>query len=256
MLKFFGRKKELIAECEDSYGRIAVDAVGNHRFLVFGENVEQSCVRIDYPTWLEYQYTKAMLLGGLCHPEPETALFLGVGSGVLTQACLQAMPSLYDVEIIELRPDVVRMAQEHLGFNADDERLTLRYGDALELLASAEQADLIFMDLYDEDGPSRGHLAWNFLQNCKDKLSDNGWLIINQWATLDYQPLAAALLRGVFEHHYWEIPVKEGNVILLVPAHPEQSLPLAQLRQRAKELTQDLGYRLPHLVEKIRAPRR
>jgi len=253
-LKFLGRRKVLIDQCEDSYGRIAVDAIAGYRFLVFGENVEQSCVKVDNPAWLEYQYTRAMLLGGLCHPSPESALFLGLGSGVLTQACMLALPSLYDIEVIELRPDVVRMASQHLGFNAKDERLTLRYGDAMELLQTAEQADLIFMDLYDENGPARGHLAWKFLQDCRDKLNENGWLIINQWATADYQPLAAALLRGVFEHHYWEIPVKEGNVILLVPASYEQTLPLAELRQRAKQLTKILGYRLTNVVERIRVP--
>jgi hypothetical protein len=32
------------------------------------------------------------------------------------------------------------------------------------------------------------------------------------------------LLRGLYHRHYWELPVKEGNVILLVPADLEQAL--------------------------------
>lgn len=253
-MKFFFSCKKTIAESQDEFGRIAVEAKGNLRYLVFGEDSEQSCVRMDNPALLEYQYSSAMLLGALCHPDPETALFLGLGGGALTQACMATLPDLYDIEIIELRPEVVRMARDYMGFDTEDERLTIRYGDAAQLLESAEQADLIFMDMYSESGPAASHLAWTFLQNCRAKLNDNGWLIINQWATLDNQPLAAPLLRGVFEHQYWELPVKEGNVILFVPQNPEQSLPLADIRNRANQLAKTQGYRLLHLLEKIRRP--
>lgn len=254
-MKFWLKRRTLIAQTEDEFGRISVDERDGFRFLVFGENVEQSCVKHGEPAWLEYEYSRAMLIGALCHPQPETALFLGLGAGVLTQACLTAIPSIFDAEVIELRPEVGRMAQEHLGFDDQDERLTLRYGDAQELLHSAEQADLIFMDLYDEHGPSQAHIGWAFLQACQAKLSEQGWLILNQWATLDHQPLAAALLRGVFLRHYWELPTKDGNVIVLIPASTEQNLPVAQLRERAREIGQRMGYDLTGLVENIRLPR-
>ena len=98
----------------------------------------------------------------------------------------------------------------------------------VELLDSAEPADLIFVDLYNDLGPAAGHLAWTFLENCQKKLAPNGWLIINQWAGNDGKPLGAALLRGLYHRHYWECPVKEGNVILLVPADLEQALDLPE----------------------------
>lgn len=110
-----------------------------------------------------------MLIGALCAEAPESALFLGLGAGTLTQACLKFLP-LEDVEAIELRPDVPRLAIEYLGLD-DDPRLYIRIGDALELLDSAESADLIFVDLYNDLGPATGHLAWTFLESCQKKLS-------------------------------------------------------------------------------------
>jgi spermidine synthase len=122
----------------------------------------------------------------------------------------------------------------------------------LELLESAESADLIFVDLYTDVGPGVGHLAWTFLENCQKKLNPGGWLVINQWATDDGKPLGAALLRGLYHRHYWELPVKEGNVILLVPSELDQALDLDALSTRAELLAPRLGYSLQPLIKAIR----
>jgi spermidine synthase len=140
---------------------------------------------------------------------------------------------------------------EYLGL-ADDPRLTIRIGDALELLSSAESADLIFVDLYTDTGPNVAHLAWNFLGDCQKRLNPGGWLVINQWASDDGKPLGAALLRGLYHRHYWECPVKEGNVILLVPADLDQSLDRDGLLARAEALAPQLGYSLRPLLEVLR----
>ena len=76
--------------------------------------------------------------------------------------------------------------------------------------------------------------------------------MINQWAGDDGRPLGAALLRGLYSRHYWELPVKEGNVILLVPADLDQTLDLPGLRARAEALAPRLGYSLQPLIEVIR----
>ncbi|MQU40828.1 spermidine synthase, partial [Pseudomonas sp. FSL R10-2172] len=107
------RVERLLAEVHDDFGMIRVLEVADYRFLEFGDAIEQSCVFTADPSWLEYDYTRAMLIGALCHDAPESALFLGLGAGTLTQACLKFLP-LEDVEAIELRPDVPRLAIEYL----------------------------------------------------------------------------------------------------------------------------------------------
>ncbi|MCW3150379.1 spermidine synthase [Stutzerimonas stutzeri] len=243
-------EERLLAEVQDEFGLIRVYEVGDYRFLEFGAAVEQSCVFTPDPSWLEYDYTRAMLIGALCHPAPETALFLGLGAGTLTQACLEFLP-LEDVEAIELRPAVPELAMRYLGLR-NDSRLYIRVGDAVELLDTAESADLIFVDLYTDVGPAAAHLAWNFLRQCQQKLAPGGWLIINQWGTDEDKPLGAALLRGLFHRHYWECSVKEGNVVLLVPADLEQALDVDGLQQRAAALAPRLGYSLDYLIAALR----
>lgn len=252
MLNHQEDQEQLLLEISDEYGRIQIIEAGAYRFLEFGDGAEQSCVFMPDPAWLEYDYTRAMLIGGLAHPRPETALFLGMGAGTLIQSCLQLLP-LEDVEVIEIRESVIDLARNWLKFPVEDERLTLRVGDALQLLPSAETADLIFVDLYTEKGPASGHLAWQFLEQCQSKLNPNGWLIINQWGTDAGPPLGAALLRGLFHRHYWECPVSEGNVILMVPANLDQNLDLSLLRQQSLALQERLGYSLDSLIDGIRA---
>lgn len=243
-------ERKIIAEETDEYGVIRVVEVNGYRYLEFGDSFEQSCVLYGNPLYLKYDYTRAMLLASLCHEHPETALFLGLGAGSLTEVCLATLP-LEDVEVLELREPLPRMAMEHLAMT-DDPRLTIRIGDALELIDTAETADLIYLDMYTDLGPSAGHLAWGFLTKCQNKLNPGGWLIINQWATLDGSPLGAALLRGLFYRHYWEIPVKEGNVILLVPYSFEQTPSIPLMRQQAERISEQLGYDISYLIEVIR----
>ena len=243
-------ERRVIVEETDEYGVIRVVENNGYRYLEFGDRFEQSCVLYDNPLYLKYDYTRAMLLASLCHEHPETALFLGLGAGSLTEVCLATLP-LEDVEVLELREPLPRIAMQHMAMT-DDPRLTIRIGDALHLIDSAETADLIYLDMYTDSGPSAGHLAWGFLTKCQDKLNLGGWLIINQWATLDGSPLGAALLRGLFYRHYWEIPVKEGNVILLVPSSFEQYPDLDLLREQAQRISEQLGYDISYLIEAIR----
>ena len=243
-------ERRIIVEETDEYGVIRVVEVNGYRYLEFGDRFEQSCVLYDNPLYLKYDYTRAMLLASLCHEHPETALFLGLGAGSLTEVCLATLP-LEDVEVLELREPLPRMAMEHMAMT-DDPRLTIRIGDALELIDTAETADLIYLDMYTDMGPSAGHLAWGFLTKCQNKLNPSGWLIINQWATLDGSPLGSALLRGLFYRHYWEIPVKEGNVILLVPYSFDQSPSIPLLREQAARVGEELGYDISYLIDAIR----
>ncbi|WP_371229235.1 spermidine synthase [Pseudomonas sp. QE6] len=242
-------EERLIVEERDAFGVIRVVENGDFRYLEFGDEVEQSCVLMQDPSWLEYDYSRAMLLGALCHARPRRALFLGFGAGSLTQACLKYLP-LEEVEAIELRPSIPRLAREHLGLG-DDPRLNLRIGDAVEELQRCEPADLIFLDLYTDTGPAPAHIAWDFLGACRERLRPGGWLVINQWSTDDGRPLGAALLRGRFHRHYWECSVPEGNVIVFVPAELDQELNLRALKKRVASLEPKLGYPLRGYIDSL-----
>lgn len=245
----FKSKAMLIADQQDQYGSIQILERGEYRFLEFGNHIEQSCVFMPDPSWLEYDYTRAMLMGAMAHPQPTSALFLGLGAGTLTTACLNFLP-LQQAKAIELRADVVSLAKQYLAL-PNNPKLSIEIGDALELLTKQTAQDLIFLDLYTDIGPSAGHSAWNFLGHCLDQLKPDGWLIINQWAEQNGSPKDEGLLKVRFQKHYWQCSVESGNVVLFIPQNKTQQLNLARLEQQIKELEPKLGYSLQPLFNKI-----
>ncbi|RMT37928.1 HflK/HflC-associated protein [Pseudomonas syringae pv. solidagae] len=60
------RVERILAEVHDDFGMIRVLEVEDYRFLEFGDAIEQSCTFTADPSWLEYDYTRAMLIGALC----------------------------------------------------------------------------------------------------------------------------------------------------------------------------------------------
>lgn len=248
---FFTKSRAMvIAEQQDEFGTIRIFEMGNYRFLEFGLQFEQSCVYMPDPSWLEYDYTRAMLMGALAHPAPKSALFLGLGAGTLTTACLKHLP-LEEATAIELRSNVIELAKQYLAFPANP-KLTIIQGDALKHLEEQAPTDLIFLDLYTDDGPSIGHSEWSFLGLCQKKLNPNGWLIINQWALHDGTPKDQPILKTRFKNHYWECSVASGNVVLLVPQNPQQPLDLTLLEQKITALTPQLGYSLIPLFNALK----
>lgn len=226
---------------------------GDYRFLEFGDEVEQSCCFLADPCWLEYDYTRAMLLGALLPERCERALFLGLGGGSLTNACLQYLP-LRAAQAVELRAGVVDLARRFMGLTQDP-RLSVHIGDAAQHLEQCAPADVIFLDLYTDQGPAALHLACDFLRQCRAKLRPGGWLVINQWSTAAGQPLGAPLLRGLFGHEYLQCPLAEGNVVLYVPAADEPVACRSAVEQRAKALQARLGYPLEALLARWQTAR-
>lgn len=244
-------EQELLS-LRDEYGLLRVSAAGDYRFLTFGESSEQSCCYLPEPHWLEYDYTRAMLLG--CHwapPSPRAAL-LGLGAGSLANALL-AHFSPQQLDAVELRPQVLALAREHFALT-DDPRLRVHVGCAEQWLNSAGQPfDLLMVDLYMEGGISRLQLQADFFRLCRQSLSAQGVLVINQWQMgTSGRPYAERQLRSVLGD-YLQVQVQEGNMLLF--AAPEgHSLPLvrAGLRDWAAGLQASLGYSLQPFVDGLR----
>ena len=95
--------ERVLARQHDALGELRVTQAGELRYLYFGEETEQSCALIGNPAWLEYDYTRAMLLAGFWLPQIERALALGLGAGSLVSAVLQHLQPA-QMRAVELRP--------------------------------------------------------------------------------------------------------------------------------------------------------
>src|SRR3954453_17839132 len=123
------------------------------------------------------------LIGGLPHPDPKSAMIIGLGTGS-TAGWLGAIPGIERVDVAELEPAILRVAHDCAPVNRDvldNPRVHLFLGDAREyLLTSRERYDLIFSE---PSNPYRAGVASLFTQEfyraVADRLADDGILV--QW---------------------------------------------------------------------------
>ncbi|MBK1733862.1 hypothetical protein CKO15_00920 [Halorhodospira abdelmalekii] len=88
----------------------------------------------------------------MAHPEPRRIFYLGLGTGITAGTALR-FPSVEQVEVCELLPEVVDFAERHFGeWNEglfDDPRVTVRAHDGHHCLRHSDQAyDVIISDLF------------------------------------------------------------------------------------------------------------
>jgi|SRR5690554_3845754 len=250
-------RETLLERRRDDYGSLRITENGEgYRFLYFGELTEQSCVFHADPAWLEYDYTRAMLLGAFWCAPPAQMTLLGLGGGALAN-CLVRHFAPSRVTAVELRAEVLALARHWLGLS-DDPRLQVRIGCAERYIAAAPAScDLLFVDLYMEGGLSRLQLQANFFAKCQRALRPGGVLVINQWQMGDSGlPYAAAMLGDLFGEQYLQVQVEEGNIILFVPAvgDPPLTLDRPAMHAWAVALEPQLGYSLqPYINDLYRA---
>ena len=246
------KEESLLEAIRDDYGVLRITEAEGYRFLYFGEQTEQSCCFEADPAWLEYDYTRAMLLALYWQHRPQQVTLLGLGGGSLAN-CLLRHFQPEQVTAVELRPAVVDAGRKWLGLS-EDPRLQIKIGCAEQYIQeSPASCDLLFVDLYMEGGISRLQLQAEFFQRCHQALRPGGLLVINQWQLGNTgNPYAGRMLEQLFGSDYLQVPVEEGNILLFIPASGQLFLQKLALRQWADDLESTLGYSLRPYIEALR----
>ena len=241
-----------LERCADDFGSLWVSEQGELRYLYFGTETEQSCGLVGNPSWLEYDYTRAMLLAGFWQHQAPRAIAMGLGGGTLVNAVLQYVQP-QKITAVELRAKVVELSRRWFGLS-NDPRLEVVVASAETYIASQEHScDLLFLDLYLEGGIARLQLEADFFAACRAALRPGGLLVVNQWQLgQSGQPYAASHLRRLFGANYLQVEVEEGNIILFIPQSGELLLDRVAMRQWADALEPQLGYSLRPYIELLR----
>lgn len=205
---------QLLFHTEDEQGAVCVRQLGQHRFLTFGNAVQQSCCNLAQPHRLEHAYTQAMMLAPVLHPNSASALVLGLGGGSLVRALRHALPGLA-VTAVESRRTVLDAALAWFCLDDSDPSVRLVCSDAAEFLERTPAGfDLLFADLYLAEGVNPLQNTRTFLESCRRHLSPGGILLANHWCS-EFRDarLARESLDRVFGRRRLELHVQGGNVI-------------------------------------------
>ena len=180
------------------------------------------------------------LIGAVLHPHPAKAMVVGLGTGS-TGGWLAAIPTMDQVDVVELEPAVLQVAKDCAAVNHDalaNPKLHVRLGDAREvLLTTREKYDVVVSE---PSNPYRAGVAGLFTREYYrsiDRCLQPGGMFL-QWVQayeIDDRTLQIfyRTLGSVFSNiQSWQ--TTDGDLLLLASHQPVQ-YNVEQLRARLKE---------------------
>ena len=164
----------------DRFGDFCVLDDGDYRVLSFGDNDEQSKMDKSQPHVPQHTYVQAMLTV-LLFSQPKSVIILGLGGGALVHS-LRHFDAAIKITAVELRQQVIEVAKRFFQLPLG-KKLTIVHQDAYVFLAQAEhkKVDVIFADIYSDKGVDKQQLSNQFIQQTKQLLKTDGFLVLNCW---------------------------------------------------------------------------
>lgn len=208
---------QLIYSTRDEHGPIEVVEIKQKlRSLHFGNKTQQASMFLYNPVLLMHKYTQAMLTS-LGWRSPDKVLVLGVGGGSIPKFLLHYYPSI-EIDAVELRPEVVRIASEYFSLY-EDKRLSIHHGLAQDFLNSTSHEsnyDLILVDLFltTNEKDISVDISEQFIQLDK-LLSTEGTLCMNVIGNNIEQFSGLNQMRRVFGDRLYAMAVDKSNIVLL-----------------------------------------
>lgn len=216
------------------YQEIYVVEGGGRRCLQFARTHSvQSCLELDDPLALKMPYTRAMMVGLLARPEPLRVLMIGLGGASIPRA-LQALDRPPRIDVAELDPAVVRIAETYFGLRLDAHtQVFVEDGRAFveRQQRAGTQYDLVLLDAFDVDYIPEHLRTVEFLRSVQAILAPGGAVVANTFQSRSRSPHETATWRAVFADVY-QLPAG-GNRILLAGA---PLVPMQQLQANAQRL--------------------
>jgi spermidine synthase len=228
-----GERRGLKWEADGKESSVALSQRNGFVFVINGK--ADGHIRGDAPTQV-----MSGVLGAILHPNPTTALVIGLGTGS-SAGWLGAIPQIHKVDVVELEPAILRVAVDSAVVNQrvmDNPKVHVILGDARELmLTSRDQYDLIFSE---PSNPYRAGIASLFTREYYEAVAQRlakGGLFLQWVQAYDVDPGTVrqiyATLGAVFPTiTTWELAAKD---LLLIAAKEPQVLDARSLRAKIAE---------------------
>lgn len=167
-----GNVCEVLYRGHSLYGEVRViEEGGRFRYMVVNGADQGGLDLLDGSS--AYRYSEGLIsLGSHYVHQPQSALIIGLGAGIMG---MQLTRSGMDVVMVEIDPEVVRLAREYFGFQgeaeiADGRRYLQRYD---------RKWDIIFIDAYLGSSPPWQLYTREAFQLYRDRLGPGGAVIVN-----------------------------------------------------------------------------
>jgi spermidine synthase len=217
------------------YREVLVYENGDVRCMCFTRNCRvgrQSCLDTRHPNRMVMHYPQLMLGALYVNPAPQSVLIVGLGGGTLPRALRQLLPDAR-IDVVEIDPAVVRVANRYFDFAASDKTHVIESDGRVYVkraLRTAQRYDLIMLDAFDHEYIPEHLLTREFLQEAQSLLSPQGVLAANTFSSSRLYEHESATYAAVFGKFF---NLKQENRVIITRAGP---LPdAAQLRATAEQ---------------------
>ncbi len=241
-----------IHRTKDKLGPIIVLEEGGRRFLAFDEKQKQSCVSVNQPWELAYEYTQAMALALAMTPKVERCFIGGLGGGSLAHFLLKFFPGC-EITALEYRAAVVKVAREFF-FLPDTPKLDVRVEDLKDYLSGKDKTrfDVMWLDLYTADGMHEQQKNLKLYKRSFKRLSGDGVMVVNL-ASQDPKncKIVVQELEGISGQGCYTLKLGGGNFMAF--AFKGEKLPLNQkvLNERVEALSKLSSHSFGKIAERL-----
>jgi spermidine synthase len=213
------RQRTTSWEAEGVESSVSIAHSDGYAFIVNGKS--DGHARLDAGTQV-----MGGLLPAILHPNPKTAVVIGLGTGT-TAGWLGAVPSIERVDVVEIEPSIVYMAELSTPVNHDvlrNQKVNVLIGDGRELLlARGQKYDIISSE---PSNPYRAGIAnlftTEFYRACQSRLNSGGMFAqFLQAYEVDAPTISTiyATITGVFPYvETWQTAA--GDLLLLGSREP------------------------------------
>jgi spermidine synthase len=200
------------------------------RFGVGPGGLNQSCLSLDQPQRLQFEYTRAMVAATvLWQPQPRRLLVIGLGGGSIPMALAALLPDAH-IDTVEIDPAVIGVAQRFFAFTPGP-RLRAFARDGRDFVSAArargDRYDAVLLDAFDQNGIPPALFTVAFLDEIRQVLTDEGALLANTFGGTPTHAAELAVTGQVFgRFHAVRFGLSEtGGNRLLVAARGELPAP-------------------------------
>ncbi|HYB84565.1 MAG TPA: fused MFS/spermidine synthase, partial [archaeon] len=138
-----------------------------------------SAMDLQYPNMTVFPYTDYFNLGFLLNPKITRALFIGGGGFTGPKQFLRDYRNV-TVDVVEVDPAVISVAEEYFAVNATNPRLHIYNNDGRVFLQDTRQRyDLIVLDAYSRSYVPFHLMTLEFFELASSHLTSNGIVISN-----------------------------------------------------------------------------
>lgn len=214
---------------------VEVTEVDGMRSLHLGSATIQSSMKVKDPYALVLAYSWGVMSYQLFTPHAKAITLIGLGGGSITKYLWKYCPDVTQT-VIELNPQVIKIARSHFFTPENDDRLTIIEGDGLMHIQQHPGAcDVLIMDAFGSHGLPPDFCTQTFFDDCEQALMPDGLLAMNLWGSDKHFDVYLQRMEQSFEQRVLMMPTgKPGNIIVF-GFKSELAMPdLKTLRVRAR----------------------